>query len=136
MSDRKIVDSLDYRKVHVDFYDDDYGQQVYTIWEGKEFGFGAYNLNYKEDMKYLIDEKFDLITRFPELQQERIYGAKLSFFFNGYGYRDIGLYARGRLIKVFLLENQAENYFPTEDEQKNLIEESTEILRKYYKQFC
>lgn len=31
MSDKDIVDTLDYRGEHVDFYMDDYGQQYYTI---------------------------------------------------------------------------------------------------------
>ncbi len=100
----KIVDSLDYRGFHVDFYDDDPGQQVYTNWEGRTVGFGAFNLQYKEDMKCLIDEKLDLITRFPEL--ENIHGAKLSWFYNGNGYQDIGLYYRSRLIRVFLVKDK------------------------------
>ena len=49
----KINETLDYRGYHVDFYFDDPGQQIYTVFEGEEIGFGAYNSNYIDDMKYI-----------------------------------------------------------------------------------
>ena len=100
MEEKEVCDTLDYRGFHIDFYNDDYGQQVYTFWEGKELGFGTYNFNYKEDMMYLIDDKLDIITRFPELQKESIYGAKLEWFTER-NKRDIKLTYKSNLIKIY-----------------------------------
>ena len=100
MKEKEVCDTLDYRGFHIDFYNDDYGQQVYTNWEGKELGFGTYNFNYKEDMMYLIDDKLDIITRFPELQNESIYGAKLEWFTER-NKRDIKLVYRSALVKIY-----------------------------------
>ena len=107
MQDSKIldvpVDSLDYRGIHVDFYNDDYGQQVYTYFDNEDIGFGAYNMSYKEDMKYLIDKKLDVITRFTNLRDEGINGCELAYFDN-LGYRDIRLTYRLRELQVFVVD--------------------------------
>ena len=100
MSDKDIVDTLDYRAEHIDFYMDDYGQQYYTIWGGTEIGFGAYNMNYKEDMKSMIDNKLDIITIFPELHKDGIYGAELRWFDNA-GWDDIKLTYKGRILWIY-----------------------------------
>jgi len=105
----EIADSLDYRGEHVDFYMDDYGQQFYTVYDGGEISFGTYNKNYKEDMKYIIDRKLDVITTFPELQQEGIYGAELRWFDNG-GWDDIKLTYKCRIIHVYTVGNRNATY--------------------------
>ena len=79
---------------------DDYGQQFYTVWDGGQISFGSYNTNYIEDMKYLIDKKLDVITTFPELQQEGIYGAELRWFDNG-GWDDIKLTYKCRILWIY-----------------------------------
>ena len=96
----EVVDSLDYRGEHVDFYMDDYGQQFYTVYDGGEISFGSYNNNYKEDMKYVIDRKLDVITTCPELQKEGIYGAELRWFDNG-GWDDIKLTYKSRILWIY-----------------------------------
>ncbi len=102
MPDKDIVDTLDYRGKHVDFYMDDYGQQFYTVYDGEEISFGSYNTNYKEDMKYIIDRKLDIITTFPELKKDGIYGAELRWFDNA-GWEDIKLTYKGRILLIYLV---------------------------------
>ena len=107
--DNEIIDTLDYREQHIDFYNDDYGQQVYTVWNNENISFGTYNSNYKSDMKYLIDRKLDLITDFPELMPEGIYGAELRWFDNS-GWDDIKLTYKGRIIKIYTVGNRNATY--------------------------
>lgn len=73
--DSNFVETYAYRGISVDIYNDDYGQQFYCTLFGEEVGFGAFNLNYREDLEYLIDEKLDVITRFPK--SPRFRGASL-----------------------------------------------------------
>jgi len=101
----KIDEELDYRGYHVDFYFDDPGQQIYTVFEGEEIGFGAYNSNYIDDMKHIIDNKLDVVTRFPELKDQGVYGAELRWFDNN-GYDDLQLTHRSRVIKIYLLDGR------------------------------
>lgn len=97
--DSNLVETYTYRGISVDIYNDDYGQQFYCNLFGEEVGFGAFNLNYREDLEYLIDEKLDVITRFSEF-----HGSSLRWFNNG-GYRDIKLVYRQRVLKIFLVGN-------------------------------
>ena len=98
----KLDESLDYRGYHVDFYFDDPGQQIYTVFEGKEIGFGSYNSNYIQDMKYIIDNKLDVVTQFPELKDRGVYGAELRWFDNA-GHDDLQLTHRSRIIAIYLM---------------------------------
>lgn len=97
--DSNFVETYTYRGISVDIYNDDYGQQFYCTLFGEEVGFGAFNLNYREDLEYLIDEKLDVIARFP-----KFHGSCLRWFNNG-GYRDIKLVYKQRLLKIFLVGN-------------------------------
>lgn len=97
--DSNFVETYVYRGISVDIYNDDYGQQFYCTLFGEEVGFGAFNLNYREDLEYLIDEKLDVITRFPKFR-----GSCLRWFNNG-GYRDIKLVYKQRILKIFLVGN-------------------------------
>ena len=92
-----FVETYTYRGISVDIYNDDYGQQFYCTLFGEEVGFGAFNLNYREDLEYLIDEKLDVITRFP-----KFHGSSLRWFDNG-GYKDIKLVYKQRILKIFLV---------------------------------
>lgn len=97
--DSNFVETYTYRGISVDIYNDDYGQQFYCTLFGEEVGFGAFNLNYREDLEYLIDEKLDVITRFS-----KFHGSCLRWFNNG-GYRDIKLIYKQRVLKIFLVGN-------------------------------
>jgi hypothetical protein len=68
--------SLTYRGISVDFYEDRLGHQVVTMWQDKVIEFGEYNTVYQDDMKMIIDDHLDTITRFSECPE--FYGAKLT----------------------------------------------------------
>ena len=123
--DMKVVDTLDYRGIHVDFYDDDYGQQVYTYFDNKEIGFGAYNMSYKEDIKYLIDKKLDTIYEF-DLDSGYL-GTCISWFDNN-GWEDIKITYRTRTLKVINTEKRREDIIITEDYLNTLIEKAKKAV--------
>ena len=114
------LDSMTYRGIAVNFYEDCIGHQVVTMWKGKVIEFGEYNTVYQYDMKMIIDDHLDSITRFSDYPE--LYGAKLEYFQNG-NFRDIRLMYRGRLLKCFLITN-------TVDEKK-IIEESIQFLKTF-----
>lgn len=93
------IDTLEYRGFRVDFYEDVSGHQLIAVWENNIFEFGVYNTQAREDMKLIIDDHLDTITRFEE--QPAFYGAKLERFQNA-GFSDIRLIYRGRLLKVWV----------------------------------
>lgn len=89
---------MTYRGISVDFYEDCLGHQVVTLWKNKVIEFGTYNTVYKDDMKLVIDDHLDTITRF--LEEPKFYGSKLAWFQNG-DFKDIKLVYRGRILKVY-----------------------------------
>ena len=50
---------LEYRGLRVPIYDDDYGQQVFMVFNGKEYGGGTYNFCPEEDFCHIIDNTID-----------------------------------------------------------------------------
>ena len=120
-SELQVADTLDYRGIKVNFHQDPIGNQVWTYWGGKPLGFGADNWNYKDDMKVLIDDHLDTITRFDQFQE--IAGAKLTWFQNG-SYRDIKLTYQGRLLKIFLVADESRIQLD------QLINESVSIINR------
>ena len=103
-SELQVADTLTYRGIIVEFFQDPMGSQIWTYWRNKPIGFGTDNWNYKDDMKAIIDDSLDTITRFEQFQD--LAGAKLSWFPNG-KYRDIKLTYCGRLLKVFLVADES-----------------------------
>lgn len=94
------IDSLDYRGMHVDFYEDPLGDQLVTMWQNTLVEFGSGNTLYADDMKLLIDDKLDTIIRFQDFPQSR-----LEWFDNG-GHRDIRLLQHRRVLKIYIIENR------------------------------
>lgn len=92
------IDTLEYRGFRVLFYEDLSGHQLIAVWENRIYEFGVYNTQAREDMKLIIDDHLDTLTRFPE--QPAFYGAKLERFQNA-GFWDIRLWYRGRLLGVW-----------------------------------
>ena len=111
------LDSFTYRGITVDFYEDCLGHQVVTIWKDKVIEFGEYNTVYQDDMKLIIDDHLDTITRFSEIPG--YYGSKLSWFQNS-GFRDIKLTYRGRLLKVYLRVNENDLFSIQQDAKLTL----------------
>ena len=94
------IDTLEYRDFRVLFYEDVSGHQLVAVWENKIYEFGVYNTQAREDMKLIIDDYLDTVTRFDEYPE--LYGSKLTYFQNS-GFRDLRLSYRGRILKVYLL---------------------------------
>jgi hypothetical protein len=117
------IDSFSYRGIEVGFYEDVSGHQITAIWEDKLFQFGVYNTSYQDDMKMIIDDYLDTITRYEE--QPAFYGAKLEYFQNA-GFRDVRLLYRGRVLKVWPSPTEGELKFI----EKAAVEAILEELRR------
>lgn len=98
------VDVLDYRGQHLDFYADEAGQQMYTIFNDKEIGFGTYNPCYLTDAKYMIDKFLDELPTNWDIRS-KYFGAKLTWYKNRktsrwnikLTYRNLGVITRWEL---------------------------------------
>lgn len=124
--DPDYVETVSYRGFDFDVYIDDPGQQYYTEWEGETMSFGAYNSLYREDIKFLVDDKLDTIYTFGSREEIKYFGARLKWFQNA-GYRDIGLYYRGRLCRVYF-SNGCKDI--TDSALNRLVADSKDILDK------
>ena len=114
------LDSMTYRGICVDFYEDCLGHQVVTMWKDKGIEFGVYNTVYQDDMKLIIDDHLDTITRFKD--QPELYGSKLTWFQNG-SFRDIKLVYKGRLLKVYININENDLF--------SIVQDAETVLRNY-----
>ena len=114
------LDSMTYRGISVDFYEDCLGHQVVTMWKDKVIEFGVYNTVYQDDMKLIIDDHLDTITRFKD--QPELYGSKLTWFQNGSA-RDIKLVYKGRLLKVYININENDLF--------SIVQDAETVLRNY-----
>ena len=114
------LDSMTYRGISVDFYEDCLGHQVVTMWKDKVIEFGVYNTVYQDDMKLIIDDHLDTITRFKD--QPELYGSKLTWFQNE-SFRDIKLVYKGRLLKVYLNINENDLF--------SIVQDAETALRNY-----
>ena len=114
------LDSMTYRGISVDFYEDCLGHQVVTMWKDKVIEFGVYNTVYQDDMKLIIDDHLDTLTRFKD--QPELYGSKLTWFQNG-SFRDIKLVYKGRLLKVYININENDLF--------SIVQDAETVLRNY-----
>lgn len=116
MEEEAIVDTLDYRGIHVDFIADDPGQQMCCMYKGEPISFGTYNMNYKDDMMYLIDRDLDTIEYFNQA---------ILKFVRVRGHNDVHLLKQGRVLRIWLdVEDSSET-------RKNLVEEAKTILAAF-----
>ena len=111
-------ETFTYRGISVDFYEDRIGHQVVTMWKGKVIEFGEYNTVYQDDMKMIIDDHLDTITRFSE--DPKLYGSKLTWFQNG-SFSDIKLIYKGRILKVYIDVDENDLFSIVEDAKKILL---------------
>lgn len=115
------IDSFSYRGFEVGFYEDISGHQIVAIWDDKLYEFGVYNTtSYKNDMKLIIDDYLDTISRFVE--QPAFYGAKLERFQNG-GFSDVRLVYRGRVLGVWLEPSDFELKLIEKEAVERLLDE-------------
>lgn len=112
------LDSMTYRGLTVNFYEDCIGHQVVTMWKDKVIEFGVYNTVYQDDMKMIIDDHLDTITRFSEYPE--FHGSKLTWFQNG-SFSDVKLLYRGRILKVYTNVNENDLFWMVDDARKVLL---------------
>lgn len=93
------IDLFSYRGIEVPLYEDVSGRQVVAIWNNRLYELGYFNTTYQDDLKLIIDDGLDTISRFEEYPN--LYGSKLEYFQNKDN-RDVRLFYRGRLLKVWL----------------------------------
>jgi hypothetical protein len=113
------LETFTYRGISVDCYEDCIGHQVVFPWRGKVIELGSYNTVYQDDIRMILDDYLDTITRFSEYPE--LYGSKLTWFQNG-SFRDLKLVYRGRILKVYTEVNENDLFSIIEDAKKILFE--------------
>jgi hypothetical protein len=58
----KCFKTVNYRSIPIDFYDDDNGQRVYFYYKDKLYNCGTYNLDYENEMHYIVDCDLDYVA--------------------------------------------------------------------------
>ena len=111
------LETFTYRGITVDCYEDRLGHQVVFPWRGKVVELGEYNTVYQDDIKLIIDEYLDTITRFSDFPE--LYGSKLTWFQNG-SFSDIKLVYRGRILKVYINPDENDLFSIIEDAKRTL----------------
>ena len=111
------LETFTYRGITVNCYEDRLGHQVVFPWKGKVVELGEYNTVYQDDIKLIIDDHLDTITRFSDFPE--LYGSKLTWFQNG-SFSDIKLVSRGRILKVYINPDENDLFSIIEDAKRTL----------------
>lgn len=111
------LETFTYRGITVDCYEDRLGHQVVFPWKGKVVELGEYNTVYQDDIKLIIDDHLDTITRFSDFPE--LYGAKLTWFQNG-SFSDIKLVYRGRILRIYINPDENDLFSIIEDAKRTL----------------
>ena len=111
------LETFTYRGITVNCYEDRLGHQVVFPWRGKVVELGEYNTVYQDDIKLIIDDHLDTITRFSDFPE--LYGSKLTWFQNG-SFSDIKLVYRGRILKVYINPDENDLFSIIEDAKRTL----------------
>lgn len=111
------LESFTYRGITVACYEDCIGHQVVFPWRGKVIELGEYNTVYQDDIRLILDDYLDTITRFSEYPE--LYGSKLTRFQNG-SFSDIKLVYRGRILKVYINPDENDLFSIIEDAKRRL----------------
>ena len=111
------LETFTYRGITVDCYEDCIGHQVVFPWQGKVIELGEYNTVYQDDVRMILDDYLDTITRFSEYPE--LYGSKLTRFQNG-SFSDIKLVYRERVLKVYLNPDENDLFSIIEDAKRTL----------------
>lgn len=112
------LETFTYRGITVDCYEDCIGHQVVFPWQGKVVELGSYNTVYQDDIRLILDDYLDTITRFSEYPE--LYGAKLTWFQNG-SFSDVKLLYRGRILKVYTNVDENDLFWMVDDARKVLL---------------
>lgn len=111
------LETFTYRGITVDCYEDRLGHQVVFPWKGKVVELGEYNTVYQDDIKLIIDDHLDTITRFSDFPE--FYGSKLTWFQNG-SFSDIKLVYRARILKVYINPDENDLFSIIDDAKRTL----------------
>ena len=111
------LETFTYRGITVNCYEDRLGHQVVFPWKGKVVELGEYNTVYQDDIKLIIDDHLDTITRFSDFPE--LYGSKLTWFQNG-SFSDIKLVYRGRILRVYINPDENDLFSIIEDAKRTL----------------
>ena len=111
------LETFTYRGITVNCYEDRLGHQIVFPWKGKVVELGVYNTVYQDDIKLIIDDHLDTITRFSDFPE--LYGSKLTWFQNG-SFSDIKLVYRGRILKVYINPDENDLFSIIEDAKRTL----------------
>ena len=111
------LESFTYRGITVDCYEDCIGHQVVFPWRGKVIELGENNTVYQDDIRLILDDYLDTITRFSEYPE--LYGSKLTRFQNG-SFSDIKLVYRGRILKIYINPDENDLFSIIEDAKRRL----------------
>ena len=109
-----------YRGYDIDVFDDDYGQQYYFYFNNCCHGCGAYNIEYEECIRSVVDYYLDFIHMFRE-DDKRFFGIELRYL--DHEHTKMGLVFRGEEIHVFDTNKYSE---------KEAIEKSIVLLNKVF----
>lgn len=90
-----VIGVLDYRGVHLDFYQDPPSRQIYTIYRDNKLFFGIDNTLYYEDAKKFLDLELDRIHIFKETNS-------ILKYFDNAGSKDIMLLQNRRILRIYL----------------------------------
>ena len=118
------IDTLEYRGIKVNLYEDGFGRQIVAIWQSKLIEFGRDNTSYRDDLKMIIDDHLDTISRFEDYPN--LYGSKLEYFQNA-GFRDAKLSYRGRILKIYTLSNSCNEETLIQDALFSLLRYKNEV---------
>jgi len=114
-----VRDHLSYRGYEIDLYYD-VEKDVYCCdLAGETFYLLTYDNEGFTDLKIVIDDILDTITRFPNYK-----GAKLEWFQNG-KFRDIRLVQDHRMLYIFLVDEVNPEGIP------EIVQKSEQILEAY-----
>ena len=118
------IDTLEYRGFKVNLYEDREGRQLVAIWQNQLLELGRDNTVYQDDLKMIIDEYLDTISRFEDYPN--LYGSKLEYFQNA-GFRDAKLSYRGRILKIYTLGNSCNKETLIQDALFSLLKYKNEV---------
>ena len=120
-------DRLDYRGWTVQFWENPADNEIFTYWHDQYLSFGVGNSQYAEDIKMMIDQEMDTISKFEKFQN--LIGCRLKWFQNGYS-RDIKLTHRDRILKVWVVADE------DRIDLTKITQEAEEILLRLPEDFC
>lgn len=118
------IDTFEYRGFKVNLYEDREGRQLVAIWQNQLLELGRDNTVYQDDLKMVIDDHLDTISRFEDYPN--LHGSKLEYFQNA-GFRDAKLSYKGRILKIYTIGNSCNEETLIQDALFSLLRYKNEV---------